>query len=138
MPLEWTQGQEVKFHEIEIHFFMRSKLNLFMRSNLFINIWQFWSGGQHFDREIKIQKKELLGNFDLMKNSAIRRSNQLLGISTLWSIIRSPKKVEFRSHEIQPYDQFPWNETSNFMGINSYTYGIFNWICSAQQFDSYK
>jgi hypothetical protein len=33
-----TQGQEVEFHEIKIHFFMRSKLNLFMKSNLFINI----------------------------------------------------------------------------------------------------
>jgi len=30
--------QEVEFHEIEIHFFMRSKLNSFMRLNLFINI----------------------------------------------------------------------------------------------------
>jgi len=43
--LDMTKGQEVEFHEIKIHFFMRSKLNLFMRSNLFINIWQFWSGG---------------------------------------------------------------------------------------------
>ncbi len=33
-----TQGQEVEFHVIKIHFFMRSKLNLFMKSNLFINI----------------------------------------------------------------------------------------------------
>jgi hypothetical protein len=55
--LDMTKGQEVEFHEIKIHFFMRSKLNLFMRSNLFINIWQFWSGGWHFDHEIEIQKK---------------------------------------------------------------------------------
>jgi len=46
--------QEVEFHEIEICFFMRLKLNLFMRSNLFINIWQCRSGGRHFDYEIEI------------------------------------------------------------------------------------
>ena len=33
-----AQGQEVEFHEIEIQFFMRSKLFLFMRSNLFNNV----------------------------------------------------------------------------------------------------
>jgi hypothetical protein len=41
LRLQTTQGQEVKFHEIEIQLFraiefliMRSKFNLFMRSNL--------------------------------------------------------------------------------------------------------
>ncbi len=66
---------EVEFCEIEIQLFqevkfliMRSKFNLFMRWNLFINIWQFWSwgriswdqnstfsGGRIFDHEVKIQ-----------------------------------------------------------------------------------
>jgi hypothetical protein len=52
---------EVKFHEIEFQLFqeiklliMRSKFNFFMRSNLFNKIWQFQSGGWHFDHEIKI------------------------------------------------------------------------------------
>ncbi len=57
---------------------MRSKFNLFMRLNLFINIWQFWSGGWHFDHEIKIQKS-IISNFDLMIDllvtSMIMRSN---------------------------------------------------------------
>ena len=57
--------QEVEFHEIEIHFFMRSKLFLFMRSNLFNNIWQVWSGGRHFDHEIEIPKS-IIRNYDLM------------------------------------------------------------------------
>ena len=42
-----TQGQEVEFHEIEIQLFqeveffiMRSKFNLFMRSNFFCKIDQ--------------------------------------------------------------------------------------------------
>ncbi len=69
--------QEVKFHEIEIHFFMRSKLFLFMRSNLFNNIWQVWSGGRHFDHEIEIPKS-IIRNFDLMivlvANKSIMRS----------------------------------------------------------------
>jgi hypothetical protein len=51
-----TQGQEVEFHEIKINFFMRSKFNVFMRLNLFINIWQCWSGGGHFDHEVEISK----------------------------------------------------------------------------------
>ena len=45
--LKMTQGQEVEFHEIEIQLFqevdksiMRSKFNLFMRSNLSNNIDQ--------------------------------------------------------------------------------------------------
>ena len=41
-----------------------------------------------------------------MKTAAIRRSNQLWGILTSWSIIRSPEKVEFRSHEIRPHYQY--------------------------------
>ncbi len=56
-----SEGQEVKFHEIEIAIFheieitiMRSKLCLFMRSNLFINIWQCRSWGGHFNHEVKI------------------------------------------------------------------------------------
>jgi hypothetical protein len=56
-----TQGPEVKFHEIKIQLFheielsiMRSKLDLIMRSKLGLNIWQIWSGGQHFDHEIEI------------------------------------------------------------------------------------
>ncbi len=53
---------EVKFHEIEIHFFMRSKLNLFMRSNYFVTFHEVkipnndsisWSALFH---EIEIQK----------------------------------------------------------------------------------
>ena len=51
--------------EIEIHFFMRSKLNLFMRSKFTIIFSQFWSGGQIFDHEIEIQKS-IIRNFDLM------------------------------------------------------------------------
>ncbi len=69
---------EVEFHEIKIELFqeiefsiMRSKFNLFMRSNLFINIWQFWSGGWHFDHEIKIQKS-IIRNFDLMINLLVK------------------------------------------------------------------
>ena len=42
-----------------------------------------------------------------MKNAAIRRSNQLLGISTSWTKIWPPEKVEFRSHEIRPPDPEP-------------------------------
>ncbi len=63
--LVWTQGQEVKFHEIEIHFFMRSKLNLFMRSKFTKIFSQFWSGGWIFDHEIEIPKS-IIRNFDLM------------------------------------------------------------------------
>ncbi len=42
-----------------------------------------------------------------MKTATIRRSNQLLGISTSWSIIQSPEKVDFQSHEIRPPDPEP-------------------------------
>ncbi len=59
---ERGNDHEVEFHEIKIQLFqevkfsiMRSKFNLFMRSNLFINIWHFWSGGRHFDHEIEIK-----------------------------------------------------------------------------------
>ncbi len=57
--------QEVKFHEIKIHFLIWSTLNLFMRLNLFINIWQCQPGGRHFDHEIKTPKS-IISNFDLM------------------------------------------------------------------------
>ena len=74
--------QEVEFHEIKIHFFMRSKFNLFMRSNLFINIWQCRSGGQHFDHEVKIPLPFL--NFNLMivfaANKSVMRSKLKKGI----------------------------------------------------------
>ena len=49
----------------KFNFFRRSKFYLFMRSNLFINIWQLWSGRRHFDHEIEIQKS-IIRNFDLM------------------------------------------------------------------------
>jgi len=48
-------GQEVKFHGIKITV-MRLKFNFFMRSILFNNILQFWSGGWHFDHEIETWK----------------------------------------------------------------------------------
>jgi hypothetical protein len=62
---------------------MRLKFNLFMRSNLFINIWQFWSGGRQLDHEIKIQKS-IIRNFDLMMD--------LLVTST---IMRSKFKINY-------------------------------------------
>ncbi len=69
--------QEVEFHEIEIRFFMRSKLFLFMRSKLGLNIWQIWSGGRIFDHDIEIPKS-IIRNFDLMivlaANKSIMRS----------------------------------------------------------------
>jgi hypothetical protein len=72
-----AQGQEVEFHEIEIQFFMRSKLFLFMRSKLGLNIWQIWSWGRHFDHEIETQTS-IISNFDLMivlvANKSIMRS----------------------------------------------------------------
>ena len=58
--LKRTQGQEVEFHEIKIQLFheikitiMRSKLDLITRSKFGLNIWQVWSGGQHFNHEIE-------------------------------------------------------------------------------------
>ncbi len=76
------------FHEVEIKFVHEIEIH----NNIFT---------------ILIRRSVLLGNFDLMKTAAIRRSNQLLGILTSWSIIQSPEKVEFRSHEIRPHDQCP-------------------------------
>ncbi len=79
-----TQGHEVEFHEIKIHFFMRSKLNLLMRLNLLINIWQCQSGGQIFDHEIEIQKS-IIRNFNLM---IVLAANKL--------IMRSKFKINLR------------------------------------------
>ncbi len=80
-----TQGQEVEFHEIKIQLFqefkfliMRSKFNLFMRSNVSNNIDQ---EVEFFDHEMKTQNS-IISNFDLMidllATSAIMRSNVFL------------------------------------------------------------
>ncbi len=72
--------------------------------------------------------KALLGKFDVMKNAAVRRSNQLLGISTSWkmtknltswtNLISTSWKSEFRSHEIRPPD--PESQHYSFSWIFSF------------------
>jgi len=109
--LQKGNDHEVKFHEIKIQLFheiefliMRSKFNLFMRSNLFINIWQFWSGGQIFDHEIEIQKS-IIRNFDLMiilaANKLIMRSKFKKSIIRgFWSHEKCcDQEIEFWPHE---------------------------------------
>ncbi len=74
---KWEMIMRSNFMRSKFNFFRRTKFYLFMRSNLFINIWQFWSGGRHFDHEIEIQKS-IIRNFnlmiDLLVTSTIMRS----------------------------------------------------------------
>ncbi len=53
-------------------------------------------------------KKALLGNFDLMKNAAIRRSNLLLGISTSWKMKKNLISW-IRPHEKSNFDLMKFN-----------------------------
>ncbi len=72
---------------------------------------------QSWDRNCLIM---LFFNFDLMKNAAIRRSNQLLGILTSWKVPKNSIswKIEFWSHEKLNFDLMKnwilisWNSTS--------------------------
>ena len=54
------------------------------------------------DHEIETLKS-ILGNFNLMKNAMIMRSNQLLGISISWTV-RKNSISWIRSHEKMNFD----------------------------------
>jgi hypothetical protein len=84
-----TQGQEVKFYEIKIHFFMRSNfLPFFIRSKFLIIDLIYWS--QHFSWD---------------QNCLIMLFRVLISWSLLWLTNRSwdqnPKKhyLQFQSHD---------------------------------------
>jgi hypothetical protein len=62
LPPAPTQGQEVEFHEIKIQLFQEVKFSI-MRLKF---LKMIRSPDQPFYNEIEIQKKALLGNFDLM------------------------------------------------------------------------
>ena len=70
-----TQGQEVKFHEIKIHFFMRSKFTFSWDQNEICSLDQICSLiCDSFDQEVDTLimrskfKKRIIRNFDLMIN----------------------------------------------------------------------
>jgi hypothetical protein len=89
----FSGGQEVKFHEIQIQLFQEVEFSI-MRSKPKKHYYKFLSHDrscdQQINHEIKTQNKALLGNLDLMIDllaaSAIMRSKVFMH---RWPIIRA-------------------------------------------------